>query len=242
MGLMTPAHMRVDAETSSQNQNHIHMYYLEIEQLHQIVEEQQGGKLLWQPVTSRRSVTYSPGDVLSEHEPTVHVVRTGGLVGLDSKERQKTSRVLRFQPLVEQHRDPHPAAVGQKKGGQSERLPNNERTAKVERLPQGSPLSRKDRCAKLHGCTLPGRRCSFQELRSLHPPGCPRSSEAPYCAVTGTWPDSPPSLACKTPPPPTAASPCMLHTLALAVEMGTAAWTQEIPLTSQRFWAPVLRP
>jgi len=122
MGLMTPAHMRGDAETSSQNQNHIHTYYLEIEQLHQIVEEQQGGKLLRHPVTSRRSVLYSPGDVLSEHEPTIHVVCTGGLVGLESKERQKTSRALRFQPLVGQHRDPHLAAVGQKKGGQSERL------------------------------------------------------------------------------------------------------------------------
>jgi len=93
-GLKMAAHVRGEAESSSQNQNHIHTYYMEIEQLHQILEEQQGRTLLWQAVTSRRSVTYSPGEVLWEHEPTVNVLCSGGSVGMERKDRRKTSRDL----------------------------------------------------------------------------------------------------------------------------------------------------
>ena len=57
MGLKTEAHVTGEAETSSQNQNHIHTYYTEIEQLHQILEQQQGRRLLRWAVASRRSVT-----------------------------------------------------------------------------------------------------------------------------------------------------------------------------------------
>ena len=42
---------------------------------------------------------------------------------------------LRFQLLVE-NRDPHPAALGQKKGGQAERPPNSEMAAKGARIAQ----------------------------------------------------------------------------------------------------------
>ena len=42
---------------------------------------------------------------------------------------------LRFQPLVE-NKDQYLAALGQKKGGQSERLPNIERAAKEARIAQ----------------------------------------------------------------------------------------------------------
>jgi len=49
--------------------------------------------------------------------------------------------------------------------------------------------------------TLYGRQGSFQELWALHPPDCPSSSEAPYCAVTGTRPASPLGPACKTADP-----------------------------------------
>ena len=55
---------------------------------------------------------------------------------------------LRFKPLVES-RDPYLAALGQKKGGQSERLPNKEalckRAAKGARIAQRLLLRRKDR-------------------------------------------------------------------------------------------------
>ena len=55
---------------------------------------------------------------------------------------------MRFQPLLES-RDPYPPALGQKKGGQSERLPNKEtlskRAAKGARIAQSLLLRRKDR-------------------------------------------------------------------------------------------------
>ena len=51
---------------------------------------------------------------------------------------------LRFQPLVE-NRDPHLAALGQKKGRQSERLLNRGRDAKMARIAQSLLLRRKDR-------------------------------------------------------------------------------------------------
>ena len=47
---------------------------------------------------------------------------------------------LRFQLFVE-NRDPYPAALD----GQSERLPNSERTAKEARIAQSLLLRRKDR-------------------------------------------------------------------------------------------------
>ena len=64
--------------------------------------------------------------------------------------KAKTGRMqrLRFQPLVGS-RDPYPAALGQKKGGQSERLPNKEvlrkKAAKGVRIAQSLVLRRKDR-------------------------------------------------------------------------------------------------
>ena len=51
---------------------------------------------------------------------------------------------LRYYPLVE-NRDPYPAALGQKNGGQSERLPNSKRAAKGARIAQSLLLRRKDR-------------------------------------------------------------------------------------------------
>ena len=51
---------------------------------------------------------------------------------------------LRFKLLVE-NRDPYPAALGEKKGGQSERLPNSKRAAKGARIAQSTLLRRKDR-------------------------------------------------------------------------------------------------
>jgi len=87
MGLKMVAYVRGEAESSSQNQNYILTYYMEIEQLYQILEEQQGTTLLWQAVNSRRSVMYSPGDVLWEHEPTVHVLCSGESVELEIKDR-----------------------------------------------------------------------------------------------------------------------------------------------------------
>ena len=51
---------------------------------------------------------------------------------------------LRFQLPVES-RDPYPAALGQKKGGQSERLPNRKRAAKGARIAQSLLLRTKDR-------------------------------------------------------------------------------------------------
>ena len=51
---------------------------------------------------------------------------------------------LRFQLLVES-RNPYPVALGQKKGRQSERLPNSKRAAKVARIAQSLLLRRKDR-------------------------------------------------------------------------------------------------
>ena len=51
---------------------------------------------------------------------------------------------LRFQLLVE-NRDPYPAALGQKKGRQSERLPKSKRAAKGARTAQSLLLRRKDR-------------------------------------------------------------------------------------------------
>ena len=51
---------------------------------------------------------------------------------------------LRLQPLME-NRDPYLAALGQKKGGQSERLPNSKRVVKGARIAQSLLLRRKDR-------------------------------------------------------------------------------------------------
>ena len=176
--------------------------------------------------------------MLWEREPTVHVVRSAGSVGSESEDRRKTSRDLRCRPLVGQHRDPHPAAVGRKKGGQSERLPNSERAAKGAMLPHSLPLRRKDRCAKLPGCTLPGRRGNIQELRALRPPAGLAAPRPPTVLrlIHGLPPrrhrpaKRPPSPT----PPPTAASPCVLRKLALAVETGSAAGEQERPLSSRQ--------
>ena len=79
---------------------------------------------------------------------------------MESKEGRNTSRDLRFLPLAE-HRDAHLATVGQKKGRQSERLPNSERAAKGARVTQSLPPRRKHRCAKLSRCTLPSRLGKF---------------------------------------------------------------------------------
>ena len=51
---------------------------------------------------------------------------------------------LRFQPLVE-NRDPYQDALEQKKGRQSERIPNSERAAKGTRIAWSLLLMRKDR-------------------------------------------------------------------------------------------------
>ena len=51
---------------------------------------------------------------------------------------------LRFQLLVE-NGDPYPAALGQKKGRQSERLLNSEKAANGARIEQSLLLRRKDR-------------------------------------------------------------------------------------------------
>ena len=191
------------------------------------------------PVIQRdpRALSF-PGDVLWEHEPTVHVVRSGGSVGLESKDRRRASRDLRSQPLVGQHRDPHPAAVGQKRGGQSERLPNSERTAEGARgfhracrsgertgapnCPAGGGSSGSSgRSNPLAGLAAPR---PLTVLRPVH--GLPPRRHRPA----------------ERPPPPKAASPCVLRKLALAVETGTAAGMQERPLPSRRGWAPAPLP
>jgi len=120
MGLKMAAHVRGEAESSYQNENHIHTYHMEREQLHQILEEQQGRKLLRQAVTSRRSVTYSPGYVLWKHEPTINVLLSGGPVGLECKDRQETSR------------DEFPATCGTTQGSTSSRCGTKERRTVCE--------------------------------------------------------------------------------------------------------------
>ena len=76
---------------------------------------------------------------------------------------------LRFQPLVE-NRDLHPAALGQKKGGQSERLPNSKRAAK------GSRMTQVDKIFQGHSDHQVG---NFHDLQELQLPGWLHSSKNP---------------------------------------------------------------
>ena len=71
---------------------------------------------------------------------------------------------MRFRLLVE-NRDPYLAALGKKKGRQSERLPNSERTAKGARIAWSLLLRRKDRQTKLSRLTLSSRLGTFLIFR-----------------------------------------------------------------------------
>ena len=77
---------------------------------HQRVEE----KWSREGVEAKDCQTQSPGDLLWEHEPTLH----GALVirGVGKLRQGEYLERLRFQQLVE-NIYPQPAALGQKKGG-----------------------------------------------------------------------------------------------------------------------------
>ena len=62
-------------------------------------------------------------------------------------------------------RYPYLGALGQKKGGQSERLPKSKRAAKGARIAQRLLLRRKDRYTKLYRYTLPSRLGTFLIFR-----------------------------------------------------------------------------
>ena len=75
---------------------------------------------------------------------------------------------LRFQQLVE-NIYPQPAALGQKKGGHSERPPNNEMAAKGARTVQSLQLRRQNRWTKLSQQTKHSRLGTFRSFRGSNP-------------------------------------------------------------------------
>ena len=75
---------------------------------------------------------------------------------------------LTFQLLVG-NRDLHPAALGQKKGGQSKRHPKSKRASKRARIAESLLFRRKEKWTKLSGYTLPSRLRPFTSFRHSIP-------------------------------------------------------------------------
>ena len=92
---------------------------------------------------------------------------------------------LRSQLLVE-NRYPQPAAPGQKKGRQPERLHNSERAAKGARIIQSLLLRRKDRWTKTSLNTQPSRLGTFRSFMCSIP--LAGKTEPRPCTVIGSLP------------------------------------------------------
>ena len=157
-------------------------------------------------------------------------------------------------------RDPYPAALGQKKGRQSERLPNKEalskRAAKGARIAQ-SLLLRKGQVDKIVWVYSAQQVGSFHDFQVLQLPGWLHSSKDPLRDTQPTAPFSrpaPPGSQTGKPYPGVRpakgkiclqqlqmqsieAYTCVLSPLVQAVETGIAAKKQETALSSPK--API---
>lgn len=155
---------------------------------------------------------------------------------------------MRFQPLVK-NGYPQPAAMRQKKGGHTERVPNSETAAKRTRSAQRLLPRTKERLTKLSQRTQPRRLRTFRGFRCSSPLAgiaalrTPNSDTEPAAlsfrlaparkpATHDTWPSRGQPRLWELQGHSIKAPPCMLDPLALEVEVSTAAGRQERALSS----------